>query len=180
MHPAQSHTLSEAVGHAVSTGPDVLMSVNNRRAIDQDLRRAYAGYFPSVDMNAGYGRENSDNVTTRGPFGDQGSLTLWRTEFGVTASQMLFDGFAVKNDVEGNMSRVRAAAWRVNSDAENTALKVTEAFLNVHQFKELVHWAKVNVEAHQKIYSQIQKRSEGGIGRKADLDQAEGRLAFAR
>lgn len=30
------------------------------------------------------------------------------------------------------------------------------------------------------MYSKIQQRSEGGIGRKADLDQAEGRLSFAR
>lgn len=178
--PALAHTVQEGVAHALKTGPDILISANSREAVEEELREAFAGYLPTLDLNAGWGRENSDNSTTRGPRGTDGSRTLWRTEFGLNARQMLFDGFAVKNDVEGNMARVRAASWRVNNDAQEIALDVITAFLDVNLRKELVQLARQNLNAHQRVYSQIQKRSEGGIGRKADLDQAEGRLAFAR
>lgn len=175
-----AHTLSEAVAHAITTGPDLLIVANNREAVDHELREAYAGYLPTLDIAAGIGRENSDNATTRGADGDEGSLTLTRSEFSANARQMLFDGFAVQNDVEGNMARVRAAAWRVNGEAQDVALRVAEAFLDVNLRKKLTRLAKINLEAHQAIFGKIQKLSEGGIGRKADLDQAEGRLALAR
>lgn len=178
--PALAHTVQEAVAHTLKTGPDVLISTNSREAVEAELREAFAGYLPTVDLNAGWGRENSDNTTTRGPLGNQGSRTLYRTEFGINARQMLFDGFAVKNDVEGNMARVRAESWRVNNDAQEVALDVVNAFLDVNLRKALVQITRQNLQAHITIYSQIQKRSEGGIGRKADLDQAEGRLANAR
>lgn len=175
-----AHTLHEAVAHTITTGPDILISANSREAVEEELREAFAGYLPTVDLNAGWGREWSDNSTTRGPLGTEGSRSLWRTEFGITARQMLFDGFAVKNDVEGNMARVRAASWRVNNDAQETALEVVRHYLSVILEKRLVHLARQNLAAHQKLFGQIQKRSEGGVGRKAELDQADGRLAFAR
>ncbi len=177
---ANAHTVQEAVAHAIKTGPDILISANAREAVEEELREAYAGYLPVVDLNAGWGRERSDNTTTRGINGTLGARTLWRTEFGINARQMLFDGFAVKNDVEGNMARVRAASWRVNNDAQELSLQVITAFMDILLEKELVEYARQNLAAHQRIYSQIRKRSDSGIGSKADLDQIEGRLAFAR
>lgn len=179
MGVSQAYTLKDAMLQTFSNSPDVFITTNNRDAIDRDVRRAYSGYLPVVDMVAGYGRETSDNSTTRGVFGDQGSRSLTRTDFTLTASQVLFDGLAVYHDVAGNKARVRAAAWRVNGAAQDVALDVVTPYLEINLYKELVRLAKVNLDAHRKIYSQIQKRSEGGIGRKADLDQAEGRLALA-
>jgi adhesin transport system outer membrane protein len=175
-----AHNLQEAVAHALQTGPDMLISVNNRYAVDEELRQAFSGYLPTLEMTAGWGREQSENATTRGALNNGGRDTLWRTEFGLTARQMLFDGFAVKSDVEGKMARVRAATWRANNDAQETALQVVSAFLDVNLRKKLVAVAQENLAAHQRVFAQIEKRSEGGIGRRADLDQAEGRLAFAR
>ncbi|HET9843121.1 MAG TPA: TolC family outer membrane protein, partial [Gammaproteobacteria bacterium] len=177
---ALAHTVQEAVAHALKTGPDILISANSREAIEEELREAFAGYLPTIDLNAGWGREKSENSSTRIPGQTDGSRTLWRTEFGINARQMLFDGFAVKNDVEGNMARVRAASWRVNNDASEIALDVITAFLEINLEKELVHLARQNLNAHQGTFGQIERRSESGIGRRADLDQATGRLAFAR
>ncbi len=178
--PAMAHTVQEAVGHALKTGPDILISANAREAVEEELRQAFAGYLPTLDLNAGWGRERSNNATTRGPQNLLGSRTLYRTEFGLAARQMLFDGFAVKNDVEGNMARVRAESWRVNNDAQEIALNTITSFLEVNLRKELVRWARLNLNAHQKIFSQIEKRSDGLVGNKADLDQASARLALAR
>jgi adhesin transport system outer membrane protein len=177
---AKSHTLSEAVAQTFSNSPDLFITTNIREQIDKELRGAYADYLPVVDVSGGWGRENSDNSTTRGAAGRDGSRTLTRTEFSVTANQMLFDGFAVYHNVDGNRHRVTAQSWRVNGTAQDLALQVADAYLDVLLRRHLVTIARDNLASHQRIYSQIQKRSEGGIGRKADLDQAAGRLAQAK
>lgn len=191
---ANAYTVHEAVAHTLATSPDFLISTNVRDQVDKQLREAYAGYLPSVDLTAGLGQQYTNNSTTRGvagyngttpvalvaPVASRGTTTMERTEFGLTATQMLFDGFAVYHDVEGNKARVRAESWRVNGNAQDTALKVVEAFLNVLQNRDLVVNTRENLATIERIYGQIQKRSEGGIGRKADLDQAEARVALAR
>lgn len=195
---ANAYTVHEAVAHSLATSPDFLISTNVRDEVDKQLRESYAGYLPSVDMTAGLGQQYTNNATTRAdtgfnganftatggtlvnPVSNLGTTTMTRTEFGLTASQMLFDGFAVYHDVEGHKARVRAESWRVNGSAQDTAMNAVQAYLNVLQNREMVANTRENLATIERIYGQIQKRSEGGIGRKADLDQAEARVALAR
>lgn len=182
---AQATTVQEAVGYTLQTSPDFLITTNIREQANRDLRDAYADYLPSVDVTGGAGQENTNNSTTRGTNAGIGlnantSRTLSRREFTAQATQLLFDGWGVMHTVDGKKSRVRAAAKRVQGDAQDISLQVVEAFLEIHFRQHVVEVAQRNLAAHQRIYGQIEKRSEGGIGRKADLDQALGRLARAR
>jgi adhesin transport system outer membrane protein len=185
---AFAYTLSEAVGHTLATSPDLLIETNTRDMVDKELRQSYAGYLPTVDLAAGWGEQYTNNPTTRAAnpllggtsLSQEGTRTLTRQEFSLIASQMLFDGLAVYHDVEGHKARVRAESWRVNGTAQDIALGAVEAYINVLLRRELVKENRDNLANHEAIFGQIQKRSEGGIGRKADLDQAEGRVALAR
>lgn len=180
----QAYTLQEAVSHTLATSPDLLIETNLREEVNKQLRQSYAGYLPTVDTAAGWGDQYSNNATTRGATalsteGQSGTTNLTRTEFSINASQMLFDGFAVYHDVQGHKARVKAESWRVNSTAQDVALSVVEAYLDVLLNRELVRIGRSNLEVHEKIGGQIQKRSESGIGRKADLDQSTARIALA-
>ncbi len=187
---AQATTVQEAVAYTLQTSPDMLITTNIREQANKDLRDAYADYLPKIDVTGGTGQENTFNSTTRGQTRIPGiavnsltgknSTTLTRREFNIAATQLLFDGWGVMHTVDGKKSRVRAASMRVSGDAQDIALQVVESFLELHFRKHVVDVARRNLSAHQKIYGQIEKRSEGGIGRKADLDQALGRLARAR
>jgi adhesin transport system outer membrane protein len=188
---ANAYTLQEAVGHTLASSPDFFTQVNNRDKVDKQLRGWYADYLPTVDLAAGWGEQYTNNPTTRSTnpliFSSviaqsppQGTKNLTRTEFSLIASQMLFDGFAVYHNVEGHKARVRAESWRVNSVGQNVAQLAVEAYLKVLVTRELVGIHRENLATHERIFGQIHKRSEGGIGRKADLDQAEGRVALAR
>jgi adhesin transport system outer membrane protein len=46
----QAETLTEVIQRTLETNPDVLITINNRRAIDQELKQAQAGYWPSVEL----------------------------------------------------------------------------------------------------------------------------------
>ncbi|MHB8474227.1 MAG: TolC family outer membrane protein [Gammaproteobacteria bacterium] len=171
--PLSAQTLIEAVQETLKTNPDILNSAQERLAVDQELRQARAGYLPSVDLNAGIGRERSNNPFTAG------SIALTRREAGISLSQMLFDGFVTPSEVDRQMARVNSRAYTLQSNAEDMALHAIEMYLNVLRRQYLVAAAEENLKAHERIHDQIKLRSDSGIGRKSDFEQAVGRLALA-
>src|SRR5207249_9702288 len=106
--------------------------------------------------------------------------TVTRRDAGVTLSQMLFDGFAVKSEVARQRARIDSSAYGVAATAEDVAVRVVAAYLDVLRRQETIAAALDNLAAHQRIYDQIKLRSDSGVGRRADLDQAQGRLALAQ
>jgi adhesin transport system outer membrane protein len=187
--PAWGQTLGETIEHTIRTNPDILTNANNRLAREGEVTQAKSGYLPSADLNAGWGFEEANNRSTRsrpGCFNGAGSdrrcdtVDMERTELGAQVKQMVFDGMFTYNDTRRTKSRVTAAAYTVFGTAEKVALDATEAYLNVLREQDLVQLAKDNLEVHERTMDQIKLRSDMGVGRKADDDQAKARLALAR
>lgn len=65
------------------------------------------------------------------------------------------------------------------SEAENTALRVAEVYLNMLRQQEILELSKQNLETHEQIRSDIQKRTDSGLGSTADQTQIDGRVARA-
>ncbi len=171
-------TLTEVIRHTLETNPDVLISVHNRLAIDEKLNQAKAGYWPSIDLTVGYGHENSDNATTRNRRGG-GDTSLTRQELGLSLSQLLFDGFYVKNDIDKQESKVESAAYQVQNTSENTTLRTAEVYLEILRRQDIVELSKDNVVVHQKLQEQIHILVKGGAGRQADVQHSNSRVALA-
>ncbi|MCL2891426.1 TolC family outer membrane protein [Brenneria tiliae] len=171
-------TIQDAIKHSLSTHPEVSASINSRFSADHDLRAAKGGYLPSVTLNAGIGREETDSVSTRASGNHR--VELSRGESGINVSQMVFDGFATSSEVGRQRATVNSRAYKVLSASETTALDAVQVYLDVLQRQEFVRLAEANLANHERIYDQIKLRSEQGVGRLADLEQAEARLAQAR
>ncbi|WP_372718912.1 TolC family outer membrane protein [Immundisolibacter sp.] len=178
--PAIAGDLAATVRKAIEHNPDVLITQDDKRAIEQDVREAKAGYLPRVDVSAGVGGEKSDNTSTMAATGKNGYLGLHREESGIKVTQMLFDGFFTKHGVARQKGHLKAASYRVLAAGEDIGLKAAKAYLGVLQRQEQVNLAKENLAAHQRIHDQIRMRSERGVGRTADTTQAAGRLALAQ
>jgi adhesin transport system outer membrane protein len=174
-HSAFAQTLSEAVDQTIKSNPDVLIDADNRLALEHEVEQARAGYYPKVDLALGAGREWSENASTR-----PGSKTLWRRESSLTLSQMLYDGYGVKSEVDRSQSRVESAAHLVASTSERMGLRAVEVFLEVLRRQELLALTQDNMAAHERTFEQIKLRSNSGVGRKADLEQAQSRLSLAQ
>lgn len=172
---AVAQSLTEVVGQTINTSPNVLIDVNRRLALDQTVEQARGGYYPKADLALGIGREWSENSSTR-----PGSDTLTRREGSLTLSQMLYDGFAVKNTVERNQARVASAAHQVQATAEHVGLRAVEVYLEVQRRQELLALTQDNLTAHERVFEQIRLRADSGVGRKADLEQAQARLSLAQ
>ena len=171
-------TVNEAVAQTIKSNPDITRSVFERRARDEEVAQARAGYLPTLDATAGFGIEHSYNPSTRAVPGDARE-DLTRREAGLLLRQMVFDGFATKNEVQRQRARVDSEAFRIQGSGEITGLRAVEVFFDVLRRWDLLALTKSNLVEHQKIHEQVKRRSDQGVGRRADLDQVEVRVALA-
>lgn len=175
---AHALSLPEAIQGALNMHPEIRADINARLAAEEQMKAARGGYLPRVDLLAGYGREHTDSPSTRGA--THHTETLTRGESTLRLQQMLFDGFATSSEVGRTRATVNARAYELLSNAESTGLRVAEVYLDVLRRQQLVALAEDNLRGHERIFDQITRRSERGVGRMADLDQADARLAQAR
>lgn len=176
---AYAQSLQEAMRSALEVHPEIRAGVSARLAAEEELRAAKGGYLPRVDLLGGYGREGTDNPSSRAD-GDHDYETLTRSEARLNVEQMLFDGFATSSEIQRNRAVVNSRALQLLGDSERTALEVAQVYLDVLRRQALVRLAEENLRSHERIFDQINLRSQRGVGRMADLDQAEARLAQAR
>lgn len=177
-----AQSLEAAVAKALDTHPDIRQSFARFKAKEEDVNRASSGYFPTIDLTAGYGYEYTDTPGNRRSAinGDDGKTELARGEFGISIKQILFDGMYTSNDIDRTMFEASAEQWTLIADAEDLALHVSKAYLNVIKTEALIKLSEKNIASHQAIYEQIKERTDSGLGSIADLSQVTGRLARAQ
>lgn len=177
-----AQSLEEAVAAALDTHPDIRQSFARFKAKEEDVNRASAGYFPTIDLTAGYGYEYTDTPGYRRSAvdGEDGQTELARGEFGISIRQILFDGMLTSNEVDRTKFEASAEQWTLIANAEDLALQVSKAYLNFIKTEALIKLSEKNIASHQEIYDQIKERTDSGLGSIADLSQVTGRLARAQ
>ena len=173
-----AESIRDVVSDTINTNPDVQIARDQRNAIEQEMEQARAGFFPSADITLGNGWESSNNPTTRA--NGHGRRSFNRSEAEILGRQLLFDGFGTESEFDRQKARTNASAYSTFGTSEIIALRAVEAYLNVLNQQQLLRLAENNLRSHEKIYGQILKRSERGVGRKSDTQQTLGRLALAR
>jgi len=166
------------VATAIRTNPQILAAEKNKDAADSAIQGAKGGYYPKIDVLLGSGDEWSRNTSTL--LTTPGWVHLHRQEEGVVLNQMLWDGYGTKSEVDRRRAISSSSAFKVYSTAEDVALQAIDAYLDVIKNKALVGYSKENLQQHVKTYDQVKLRAEKGVGRRADLDQIEARLALAQ
>lgn len=177
--PAQLD-LAEAIALGVLTNPEYGVVAGTRRATDEELEQAKALYLPSIDFSGDFGLEYTDDRFTNNRIGEDDTETLFRTEAGLTLTQMLFDGWETKYEVERQENRIQSSAHRVKETAELVGLSIVESFLEVIRQRELLGITRDNVNEHLAIMDLIQDGVDVGRSTQADLEQIKARLASAR
>lgn len=171
-------TLEQAIKDTLNTHPEVSASINSRYSADYDLKAAKGGYLPSVNLNAGTGWEQTDNATTRAS--NDHRRNLHRSESSITLTQNVFNGFATTSEVARQKATVNSRAYGVSNSSETTALSAIQVYMDVLMRQQFVKLAEENLASHERIFDQINLRTQQGVGRQADYEQAQARLAQAR
>ncbi|MDO3380557.1 TolC family outer membrane protein [Gilvimarinus algae] len=167
---AETETSRDAVTKALETNPDVRAALHTFDAAGHEVGTARGDYFPSVDLSAGTGEMTRD-------YDDRGSYTTNRAEISVT--QLLFDGFRTIGEVS-RLDRARQVRYLEFLETVNgIALESFETAENLVRYRTLLDLARVNYQEHLDVQVQIQERVDQGVGRRADLDQVQARVALA-
>jgi adhesin transport system outer membrane protein len=177
--PATAESLESVIFKTLASHPEMIAQLNRKSATEQALRQSQSGYYPTVDLLAGVGNENSKNRFTKAA-GETDYVDLTRSEEAFIVTQNLFEGFGTQSNVDKNTANVRAADHRLHNLTEQTALRVAEVYLQVLQQQELVRISEATLNLHLQLFDKVKSRSSSGVGRKSDIDQATGRVARAR
>jgi outer membrane protein, adhesin transport system len=175
---ASAFTLEEAVSIALDSNPEIGQAIENRAAIEFELRQARGLYMPRVDSESHYGARQLDSPARRALGIDQNTLDT--REVGATVSWKLFDGFARDAEVERQASRVDGASHRVFERSEFIALAISKEYFEILLQRRILKIAEDNLAFHQDIAARIAQGLRGGSYTTADAQQAEERLRAAR
>jgi adhesin transport system outer membrane protein len=165
-------TLSEVIGKAIRTNPEVLAAISNRDATEKELDNAKAGRYPTLDIKMGSGSERTHTRTID-------TDSFGRQEFSIQAKQLLFDGGAVSGEIDRQRARLQSLDSKVFDVSDSVAQRVADIYLEVLKNQEIYDLAKNNLESHQDYLEKIRERANAGIATAADLQLAQGRAALA-
>ncbi|MEO5759606.1 MAG: TolC family protein [Mesorhizobium sp.] len=175
---ADALTLREAMAVAVESNPEIGQAIENREAIEFELRQAKGLYLPSVDIEASAGVRRLDNSSRRALSIEDDAL--YPAEADVVVTQKLYDNGARRAELNRQASRVDGASFRVLERSEFIGLSVVQDYLEYMLQASIVAEAKKNLGFHQAILSDIRAGIEGGGLNEADRQQAEERLFAAK
>ncbi len=166
-------TLADAIEKAILRNPEVMARLHDYQASDAERDVARGGYFPRVDLQGYTGRERRDTPTSA-------PLSYNRPGYQLQLRQLVFDGFATRNDVR-RLGFARATRYfELLGTTDETAFEAARAYLDVLRYRELSALAQENWAIHKETVDQIERRVKAGVGRRVDLEQAFGRLALAQ
>ena len=161
-----------AVTQGVLVSPRVNAEFYNFEATREAERGARGGYLPSVDLYSEWGREDRET-----PLVDLGDYDRDATRFSIT--QMLFDGFATRDEVARLGYAKLSRYYDLKRASEEVALEAAEAYLDTVKYQQLVQYAEDNYVVHKQVYDKIAERTGGGVSQGVDLEQAAARIALA-
>lgn len=170
---AIGQSLEQAVAETLATNPEIKRAYNEFMSRNQATRSSVGDYLPSVDLEASAGYEDYDNTTNS--TGDYEPLDAT-----ISLRQLIWDGSITYHDIQRNKAEAEAQRYQLLADAQDKALRVTEIYLDTLEAQEVLALSQTNFSVHQRIFTDINKRTDSGIGSTADLAQIEGRLARSR
>lgn len=168
---AQQDTLKSAAQKAVLANPEVLQKWHAYQAADHEKDVAFGGYLPRLDVTSSYGHESRDDPLLKKDY--------TRRSTTISLTQTLYDGLGTRNEVLRLDHARQAKFFELLDASETAALEAAKAYLDVLRYRKLVALAEDNYVRHRAVFEQIQRKTQAGVGRKVDLEQASGRMALA-
>ena len=165
-------TLNEAAQQAVLKNPEIQARWRTFRGSEAQQDAARGAYFPRLDVSASTGREHLSQA-------NQAESSFTRDSFSASLSQMLFDGFATRNEVRRLGYAKLTRYFELLDASETIALEASRAYYDVLRFRRLIKLAEENYAQHKLLFDLMEQRVKVGVGRRVDLEQAGGRLALS-
>ncbi|MEE4188682.1 MAG: TolC family protein [Roseobacter sp.] len=177
VQPSWALSLEEAIKYVLETNPDITAAEANKQAIEFELDQARSFRVPRVELEAFAGTSRNDGETVP----DLSSADSWIEGYELNArvSQLVFDGFETRSEIERQAYRIDAAAYRVLERAEVLSLEAVRLYSDVLRVRNILSLARENADYHRQVLERITRGYDSGVIGIGDLQQAEERLFLA-
>jgi len=170
-------TLEDAILYVLETSPEIDAAEANKQAIEFELEQARNLRAPRFQIEAWGG--SSRNQGTATPDLSSAQTAISGYEISGQVSQMLFDGFRTRSEIERQAYRIDSAAYRVLERSEVLSLDAVRMYSEVLRCTELLSLAERNLNYHRQVTGRLQGGYDSGVIGDPDLEQAQERLALA-
>lgn len=171
--PAGSNLL-QVVEKAVESHPEIQARFHDFTSSLEGQNIARGGWRPQVTAQGWLGQEWRSHMQ------DTSSYNWTRPGWSLSLRQMLYDGFATSNSVKQLGYEKLSKYYDLVATTDSLANDVVGAYLDVQRYRETERLARDNFSKHEATLKLLQERSQSGVGRGVDLEQASGRLSLAQ
>src|SRR5215472_1284780 len=184
---AGSGTMDEALIQSYQNNPQLNSQRSATRAIDENVPTALAGYRPRVSGTASLTDQYLDQLTrTTGTTAGvpatytqaKGSIAV--QQYGLTATQTLFNGFQTATRTRQAEGQVFSAREQLRTSEQTVLLSAATAYMNLLQTAAILELQRSNVNVLEVTLRQTRDRFTAGEVTRTDVAQAESRLSGGR
>lgn len=178
---AEQTSLYQSVDKALKYSPHLLALNHQHDAVTSDLKRAFNRYYPSIDLELGYGLEQySDSITRREGASPDNKDWDPLTDASLRLTQKIYDGGETRGLISIQQALLDASSYQIQVAKQEIALDAIMAHLEVYRQRELLALAEKNLKFYQDTFQSLSEMEKTGAGNIADVTQTQARMARAK
>ncbi len=165
-------TWQECIKEAAKNHPDLIAAGEEIKQSDASKKITASGLFPQVDSSLSGSTARSDTGKT--------SSTADTYSYGVTGTQLLFDGNKTINDLHAASENITAAKQGFKFTSATVRFRLRAAFIDLLKAQEMLRISEEIYDIRRSNLELITLRYESGLEHKGALLTAEANLAEAK
>jgi len=178
-HGAFASSLVEELQGLLDSNPQIEGSRQTVAGSEEQVRQAFAGFLPTVNLTGDAGYEYIDSPSTRSSL-DGGEHHGQRRTVGVVASQLLYDGGLTSSNYSTAKLQNTLAVTDQSSLRQNVIYEGIAAYHSVMRQRELVRLSMQNEDNIKRQLNLEDERVRRGSGIAVDVLQAKSRLQLSK
>ena len=164
-------TWQDCVKEAAGNHPDLISAQESVKQSQAGKRITASTFFPQVDSNL--------NTSTAKTAGKTGSATTNTYSYGVSGSQLLFDGNKTINNVKAATENIKVAQYNYKFTSAEVRFRLRTAFISLLKAQEELNLTQQIYDIRRSNLELITLRYESGMEHKGALLLAEANLEEA-
>ena len=171
--PGQADSLAQMLYDVYDNNPELRAEEAGHEAQKANSKKARAALMPQVSAHTSYSY-TKERLTG-------GSKSRMRTsQYGIKASQRLFNGFRNRNNLIKAKYEERSSAYRVRNKERQLLLDAVKAYMDVYAARKMIALRRQHVTNMQKQRRATRARIRAGELTRTDLSKTDALLARAR
>jgi outer membrane protein TolC len=171
-HAEEILNWQDCVREAAKNHPDLIAAVQEVKQSEADKKITASTLYPQVNANL-------NASTARTASGSAPGTTADSYSYGVTGTQLIFDGTKTIQDVKAASENIKVSQENYKYTSTQVRLNLRSAFINLLKAQELIKVSEEIVSIRKQNYELITLRYESGLEHKGALLTAEADLAQA-